>query len=719
VVSGQESAESSHFFQWVTYYFLSILIATKTFKDMKHILTIVLLSWASVSAYSQQILFFVSHEDTYYSEYIVAAKALEAAGYSLDVRSASTMNASTYMLPNGTDIEATANTLAASSYSDFTSQFQNLFGATWNSADNSVPSDFAVNGSIQDVTSMNSYSGIVIAGGTGSLAYRVDGNYSSQGVGGRLVSAADVQSAAEKLNALALEALSAGKPVLAECHGASLPVFWRIPSTSGSGAESLGFSLLKDHQAAGYPEVATATTLSALNVEYKEEDRVTVSSPHSTFNDNDQAEFKIITSRDWYPQTVAHATRTFLNILETYPSKAEREASISVLILHGGAVNTSNCSAGNRSNDVPCNYGGGADLPADYTHLQSLLNGNSTNDVYSFQVSELNISGTLPYNGNDEASILNYLKNYQVVLFFKHWSTNLSDALQNAMVDYADQGGGILSLHHGLYHDIDGALDKDILVNQLFGAESALNTWSANRTTYSLFNTDYGHFITTFGINYSDAIAAPGVWSTNPLNNQANASHSTYHNFSIFDELYNNMSFVNGQNFGRDVNQITPLLSNNQTPAAQCHTSGFVKRFNPTLDATEGRLAYFEAGERPESFDVGHRYAQIVRNAIVWLAQPSNLTLGLVPWNTFSSTEKQASVTVFPNPAQGSISIHFENGNYSQLRIVNLQGKEIYQSSIKFEDTNHVVNVTQLPIGMYEVLLTGPYKIESSTISIY
>jgi putative intracellular protease/amidase len=686
---------------------------------MKHILTIVLLSWANISAYSQQILFFVSHEDTYYSEYIVAAKALEAAGYSLDVRSASSLNASTYMLPGGTDIEATANTLAGSSYSNFTTQFQNLFGSTWNSSDNAIPGSISVNGRIQDVSSMNAYEGIVIAGGTGALAYRVDGSYSSQGAGGRLISASEVQAAAEKLNALALEALAAGKPVLAQCHGASLPVFWRIPSTSGPGNEAIGYSLLKDHQAAGFPEAATATALSALNVEYKEQDRVTVSSPHSSFNDNDQGEFKILTSRDWYPQTVAHATRTFLNILETYPTKIEREAPISVLILHGGAVNTSNCSAGNRSNDIPCNYGGGAQLPADYTHLQTLLNGNSANDAYSFQVSDLNISSTLPYNGNDEASILNYLNNYQVVLFFKHWSTNLTDALQNALVDYADQGGGVLALHHGLYHDIDGALNKDILVNQLFGAESAMNTWSANRTTYTMFNTNYGHFVTTFGIQYPDAISAPAVWNTNPLISEANSSFSTYQNFSIYDELYNNMAFVNGQTFGRGVNQINPLLSNNQTPAAQSHTSGFVKRFNPSSDGTEGRVAYFSAGERPESFALSHRYAQLVRNAVVWLAQPSNVTLGLISSDSFSNSKLRGFVLAFPNPAHEQVTLQFKSGEYSTIRLFNLQGHSLYNSYIHPENTEHTLDVSQIPSGTYQILLTGPFKNGVSSITVY
>ena len=83
----------------------------------------------SKSVLSQEkVLLFVSHEETYYSEYIVALKAFEAAGYVVDVRSSTSQAASTYMIPVSTTIEETANTLPGSSYADFTTQFQANFG---------------------------------------------------------------------------------------------------------------------------------------------------------------------------------------------------------------------------------------------------------------------------------------------------------------------------------------------------------------------------------------------------------------------------------------------------------------------------------------------------------------------------------------------------------------------------------------------------------------
>src|SRR5690349_508849 len=131
----------------------------------------------SILAQTKNVLKFVSYEDTYYSEYIVTIKALQASGYNVDVRSADTQSFSSYMVPISTDISATANSLPGSSYADFIQQFQNQFGAVWNSSWNTTTTLVAHNGKIQDVLNMNDYDALVIPGGTGINEYRVDGSY--------------------------------------------------------------------------------------------------------------------------------------------------------------------------------------------------------------------------------------------------------------------------------------------------------------------------------------------------------------------------------------------------------------------------------------------------------------------------------------------------------------------------------------------------------------
>lgn len=558
----------------------------------------------------KKILLFVSHHNTYYSEYVVMKEALTASGYDVDVRSAATGTASSYMVPAGTTIEETANSLTGSSYSQFLTQFKNSFGSDWKPSLNTTPASIPVAGRIQDVTSMDAYAGLVLAGGTGTLDYRVDGSYQSQGS----VSAADIQAAAEKLNALALQALQSGKPVMAQCHGASLAVYWKV--------NGMQKSLLAGQNAAGFPEAATATAYAANEVTYRANDVVVVSSPTETYNHEGMGTSKIITTRDWYPQSVAHAARTLINILETYPTKVQQTTNIKVLLLHGGSVDISNCGAGNRQNDVPCNYGGGSDLPADFTHVKGLLT-EAANDGFSFTVTEVNLTGgTLPFTATSQSSVENYLSGYDVIIFFKHWSTGITEQLQRALVSFAENGGGVLGLHHALYNDVDDsnpALNKNILVNDLFGTQSAEAGWGANRSTYKIYSVNHGHFISTYRVTVLPSVETPGPWSAIPLTTGANASLSVYPNFDLFDEIYTNKVFVAGQQFGRGEDQITPLFSNS-LGGEQMHTEGFAKVFNPNNDAKIGRVVFLQPGETRANFSVSNPYGQVIRNSVVWLA---------------------------------------------------------------------------------------------------
>ncbi len=584
-----------------------------------------------------KILMFVAHEETYYSEYIVMREALTHAGYQVEVRSASNLTASTYMIPANTTIEATANTLPGGSYAQFQTQYQNYFGSAWNSTLNPTPSTIPVFGSILDVLDMSMYVALVVVGGTGAQAYNVDGIYSSQGVGSRFLSATTVQNVAEKLNSLAIEAIISGKPVMGQCHGAGIPANWRYPIPNMTPRTQLGPSILSGNQATGFPEPATADSLSNLGITYFPNSPVVIASPHTSVPDNNAGNHKIISTRDWYPQTVAHAALTLLNILRTFPPTTS--SSIDVLILHGGAVDQDNCHYTNRNNDIPCNYGNGTnDLPADYTHLQSLLLANSSHDDFNFNVSHVNITGTgLPFDVLNECSMTTYFNQYDVIFFYKHWSTGVTLALQNAIVSFTDYGGGVVSLHHGLYNDIDVPTgnNKDILVHQLFNVQSAQSGWGANRLNYNFINTNLGHFITTNGLLYSNVNQAPGSWS-NSIPYAVNSGYSYYFGNTLFDEIYTNTTFVGSPVIGRNVNQITPLFGIGQLTNSQNFTSGFVKRFNQNNDDIIGKVVYLQPGETRANYAVNHHYGQTIRNAVYWAGHNNAPSLPSVRWNTGS-----------------------------------------------------------------------------------
>lgn len=642
-------------------------------------------------AQTNKILFFVAQEECYFSEYIVSIKALEAAGYTVEVRSCTNLPAASYMLPAGTTIEATANTMAGGSYSQFQQQFSQLFGSNWNAQWDTITPLIPTAGSILQVANMDAYDAFVLPGGTGTQAYRLDGTYDPQGSGSRLVPATTVQAVAEKLNALALDALSKGKPVLAQCHGAALPVFWRIPNTTGSGNEALGYSLLKNQSAAGFPDPATGTIYFGMNVAYRAADPIRISALHASFSGKRQGDYRIITSRDWYPQTVAHATRALLNMLRSYPSVQLPTQTLNILILHGGAVDTNNCSPANLLNDIPCNHAGVR--PADYTHLSSLLQQQSV-DSFQFVVSDLNLSSTnLPFNLNDSASVGEYIRPYAGIIFFKHWATHVTDELQLALVRYADDGGGIVALHHGLYNREEaGNLSKNILVQQLFEAESNTVGFGVQLSPQLLLSSNAGHFVSTYAIPIVQGPVTPSLSWNQPPAQAVNHSGSSYPYIGINDELYNNMSYLPSANFGTGVNQILPLFSNNILGNVGVHTSGFVKRFNQNNDMREGKLAYLQPGERIVNYQLPEAYAQLIRNAVFWTARKTMGNNTAVP-----PIKREVSLQLYPNPASNELFV--KSSQRGKWQITDLNGRAVSEWNVLEEETQ--INVQALQAGMY------------------
>ncbi len=581
------------------------------------LLVLFLIFHNSLSA--QTVLMFVPHEETYYSEYIVMRSALEQSGYIVDVRSANDQDFAIYM--DYADLAAAANDYYGGDYNQFLNQYDDVFGQEWSAALNEIPASATVNGSIIDVIDMENYAGLVVVGGFGALDYRVDGEYESQGEGDREISAQEMEQASEKLNDLAILALSQNKPVMAQCHGSSLPAYWRVPGTFGEGIEEIGFSILKGQEATGFPDNETPEYLEELDITYKINDRVTISDPYGGLFGDERGKGLILTTRDWYPQTVAHAAKTFINILETYPDETRQVNVVKTLVLHGGALDEENCENTNKSNDVPCNYGEEEnDLPADYTHLMNVLDLNAEGeDHFIFENSELDITqASLPFSSSIKSEIDSYFQDFDVIIFYKHWSTGLTDQILQALVDFADNGGGLIALHHGLFNDVDGDQTKNILTN-LFGAESALNEWSGTLGSYNLFSMNHGHFISSYLIDYPTASEYPEFWVDNLPVPSSNFNYSFLPTIEVYDEIYDNMVFLNS-NFGNGVNEINPLFSNDLADAEESHVSGFTRLIDIDGGETIGKLVYLQIGERRENYEPDAAYSQMVRNAVLWSA---------------------------------------------------------------------------------------------------
>jgi len=552
------------------------------------------------------VLMFVAYNRVWWSEYKVLYEGLRAAGYDVDVRSSATGTATSYQSDG--DVQSSANGAAGSTYGAFQAAFAADFGAPWNAAWN-APAAIPLNGRLQDVASMAGYVALAIPGGVGAVDYRYDGAYADTIDGAHVSVAADVQAAAEKLNALMVEALQSDKPVLAECHGATLPVFARVPGSAGQmpAPDALGRSMLQNRTLTGFPLNTgdTAAVCASFGVTYLGNRPAVVDGA-------------ALSSRDWYPQTVAHAGRTLLNRLGTTPGAASLAAPVGVLILHGGP-----CDPASPNNDIPANYGTSpaSVIPVDYLDLTALLTAPSAQDPYAISVTDVNLlGGALPFNLNSSASMLAYFSTFDVVLVFKHWSTSFPAALQTALRDYADAGGGVVALHHALFNDGGG---KNILCG-MFGAESSSAGWSARNPDigpYTLMSTNYGHFVSTHGVTYgASAVVPPGGFAGSP--SPANPMPGGYPAFAITDEIYNNMAFIGTPSFGRGAGQIELLFANDYVASAgQVHTSGFVKRYDGNGDGVAGRLVFLQPGERVVNMATTMPYGQVVRNAVVWASQ--------------------------------------------------------------------------------------------------
>lgn len=577
----------------------------------------------------KKILMFVSYNDVWYAEYKVMYEALLAMGYSIDVVSASnsTNYATTYHI--GGNIEASANSdPSGDNYPDFTSSFMAKTGQAWQSSWNDLTT-IPISGRIQDIASMDEYAALVAPGGIGMRDYVLDGSYNSQNdvaTGGHTATAAEVQAAAEKFAALTIDALQAGKPVLSQCHGAKNVAFVRVPGSVSGGFDGLGESIMAGRDATGfhidgsaasnYQDGETGVAYNSLGVDYLPYRRVVIDGPSaSQLGGDSDGLSKVVTTRDWYPQTVLAASKTLDNMLNSYPQNTAQ--SVNVLVVHGGPVNTGNCSHSNQtSNDVPCNFL--PNMPADHTDLESLLSA-STTDGLSMTVQGINILANnhinLPFNIDDPTSTSTYLSSFDVVVFYKHWANGMTAPLQNALLDFVDSGKGMIAIHHGLYNQSPA---KDILVNA-FEVHSDSSDWDSrdpDNGSFALLNLNPGHFVSSYHLNYNptpndDAIpAAPSASNENPWGAPT---------VNLTDEIYTNTSYLPSASFGEGTGQINILFANDYlTALGQTKTAGSVKTYNPSADDSVGRLGYFQLGERPENYQTDSFYGQVLRNAVYW-----------------------------------------------------------------------------------------------------
>ena len=251
-------------------------------------------------------------------------------------------------------------------------------------------------------------------------------------------------------------------------------------------------------------------------------------------------------------------------------------------------------------------------------------------------------------------------------------------------------------IHHALYNDFDGPTgqNKDLLVEQLFGAESVVDGWTPNLVEYPIYSTDHGHFISTYGVTY-DTHANEPDWNGNPLPISANRAFSRLPSLTITDELYTNFQFTGDVQLGREVNDITPLFSNSIAPANQFHTSGFTGYVDKNEDGISGRILYLQFGENRDNYDPQSVAGRIYRNGVVWLSlHDVNVDGG--DGETPLALEEGGEILIYPNPASESVFI--QSPEKSPVSIMDLSGR-----ILKSGFTNDEIKISGLRSNLYIV----------------
>ena len=74
------------------------------------------------------------------------------------------------------------------------------------------------------------------------------------------------------------------------------------------------------------------------------------------------------------------------------------------------------------------------------------------------------------------------------------------------------------------------------------------------------------------------------------------------------------------------------------------------------------------------------------------------------------------NIRLYPNPTQNHFTVSFEAGRFSQLELVNLNGKVLQREAINTIENSKTLSIAIYPAGIYMVKLGGKGQVESRKI---
>jgi len=171
--------------------------------------------------------------------------------------------------------------------------------------------------------------------------------------------------------------------------------------------------------------------------------------------------------------------------------------------------------------------------------------------------------------------------------------------VEKALIDYTNDGGSLIVLHHGIASaKMQNPMWLDFLGIQLFPRDHPEYPWGViAQTTHTMVNLYPGHFITTNGIRYEKAIQFHSEYDT--------IFHGEFPAFDLPDtEIFLNQRIKD--------DQIQVLFGFKNSDGSRMQpTSGWYKQ------SGKGRIFYFQAGHSPADFE-NPNFIRVLLNSMEW-----------------------------------------------------------------------------------------------------
>jgi hypothetical protein len=93
-------------------------------------------------------------------------------------------------------------------------------------------------------------------------------------------------------------------------------------------------------------------------------------------------------------------------------------------------------------------------------------------------------------------------------------------------------------------------------------------------------------------------------------------------------------------------------------------------------------------------------------------------SLGIYDWDAYTKTQQNIVVnnaSVYPNPNNGEFYVSTGEKFIGEIKVTDITGKEVYQSKEKNESDYILINLGDLPDGLY--IVTGKNRFSGKTFN--